>query len=256
MKMVFGYIRQNNQSELQKEEIKTYYSENFSNLSIKFFEERRSYIKNDPSQFEQLKKELREGDILIIYNLKQLAENSRQLIHIIDELIQKKIILYTLQEKINTSIESGVFLFNWFEILKKFDNNIVQTDRGNILQQKGVDFHQNLEEKVNALENRFSVLEKNENQRKQMRRIKPKSEFYSTVIFDKKKDRKTFHLHVSLINCIDEYVKSFNITSSDLFTKALIDYMEQFSSQEFLTKITPEYLTSIHQRIEVQKKQG
>jgi hypothetical protein len=247
MKMVFGYIRQNSQSELQKEEIKTYYSENFSNLLIKFFEERIPCIKNDPSQFEQLKKELREGDILIIYNLKQLAENSQQLIKIVAELIQKKIVLYTLEEKITISIESAAFLFNWLEILKDFDLDVFQRDK----EKKVVDPEtKKLAEKFNTLEQQLVVLKNTLKKEEEITTLRPKSNFYSKVIFNKEKITRTYYLHSSLVKFMTEYANSVYLNPCDVITAALIDYISRVAPSSFLEKITPEYLNSVQDELE------
>jgi DNA invertase Pin-like site-specific DNA recombinase len=92
----------------------------------KIYEENASGIKSDRPILNNLVKELRDGDILVIWKLDRLGRSLQHLVALIQLLINKNVGLCSLNDPIDTTTSQGRLIFNIFACLAEFEGDIIR----------------------------------------------------------------------------------------------------------------------------------
>ena len=75
---------------------------------------------------EEIMRNIREGDILVIWKLDRLGRNLVHLIHLTTQLIEKKVGLISLNDPIDTSTAQGRMVFGIFASLAEFERELIR----------------------------------------------------------------------------------------------------------------------------------
>lgn len=89
------------------------------------YEEIASGAKTKRPILDELVKNLREGDVLIIWKLDRLGRTLRHLINLVNDLLTKNIGIVSLNDPIDTTTASGKFAFNMFASLAEFERDLI-----------------------------------------------------------------------------------------------------------------------------------
>ena len=85
-----------------------------------------SGVKTARLGLEEALKQLREGDILIVWKLDRLGRSIQHLIQTIKNLSEQKVGFKSLQENIDTTTSGGKLIFHIFSALAEFERDIIQ----------------------------------------------------------------------------------------------------------------------------------
>lgn len=119
--MVFGYARvstRDQKIDRQIDALKKYGVD-------EIFEEKISGDKKYRPKLEALLNKLRAGDVVVVYELKRLGRNTRQLLSLVEEFEKKKIDFVSITENINTTTSMGRFIFTTWCALAQLDRDII-----------------------------------------------------------------------------------------------------------------------------------
>lgn len=75
---------------------------------------------------DEIVRNLREGDTLIIWKLDRLGRNLAHLIHLVTKLIEKKVGLISLNDPIDTTTAQGRLVFGIFASLAEFERELIR----------------------------------------------------------------------------------------------------------------------------------
>lgn len=89
-------------------------------------EEIASGAKTSRPVLEEIMRNLREGDTLIIWKLDRLGRNLAHLIHLTTKLIEIKVGLISLNDPIDTSTAQGRMVFGIFASLAEFERELIR----------------------------------------------------------------------------------------------------------------------------------
>ena len=89
-------------------------------------EEIASGAKTSRPVLEEIMRNLREGDTLIIWKLDRLGRNLAHLIHLTTKLIEKEVGLISLNDPIDTSTAQGRMVFGIFASLAEFERELIR----------------------------------------------------------------------------------------------------------------------------------
>jgi DNA invertase Pin-like site-specific DNA recombinase len=89
-------------------------------------EEIASGAKTSRPVLEEIMRNLREGDTLIIWKLDRLGRSLAHLIHLTTKLIEKKVGLISLNDPIDTSTAQGRMVFGIFASLAEFERELIR----------------------------------------------------------------------------------------------------------------------------------
>lgn len=89
------------------------------------YEEKISGTKRNRPQLDLLLSKLRTGDTLVVYELKRLGRNTKQLLSLTEEFREKGIEFVSLTEKLDTSTPMGRFVFTTWCALAQLDRDII-----------------------------------------------------------------------------------------------------------------------------------
>jgi len=92
----------------------------------KIHEEIVSGAKSDRPILNIVLKQLREGDVLVVWKLDRLGRSLKHLVELIQILIERKIGLCSLNDPIDTTTPQGRLVFNIFASLAEFERDIVR----------------------------------------------------------------------------------------------------------------------------------
>lgn len=92
----------------------------------KIHEEIASGAKTSRPVLEEIMRNLREGDTLIIWKLDRLGRNLAHLIHLTTKLIELKVGLISLNDPIDTSTAQGRMVFGIFASLAEFERELIR----------------------------------------------------------------------------------------------------------------------------------
>lgn len=92
----------------------------------KIYEEVVSGAKADRPIFNNLLKQLRDGDTLVVWKLDRLGRSLKHLVELVHMLIQKNIGLCSLNDPIDTTTSQGRLIFNIFASLAEFERDIIK----------------------------------------------------------------------------------------------------------------------------------
>jgi DNA invertase Pin-like site-specific DNA recombinase len=73
---------------------------------------------------DELLGQLRAGDVLVIWKLDRMGRSLKHLVELIGSLIERKIGLLTLNDRIDTTSAQGRFVFNLFVSLAEFEREL------------------------------------------------------------------------------------------------------------------------------------
>lgn len=93
---------------------------------IHIHEERASGAKTARPVLEEIMRNLREGDTLVIWKLDRLGRNLAHLIHITTTLLEKKVGLISLNDPIDTTTAQGRLIFGIFASLAEFEREVIR----------------------------------------------------------------------------------------------------------------------------------
>ncbi|MEQ8192629.1 MAG: recombinase family protein [Candidatus Eremiobacterota bacterium] len=100
----------------------------------RIFIEKLSGKNTDRPELKKMLDYLREGDTLYIESISRLARSIKDLIYIIQKLEDKKIVLVSLKENIDTSTPQGRFMLTIFGAMAELEReNMMQRQREGIL---------------------------------------------------------------------------------------------------------------------------
>lgn len=92
----------------------------------KIFTDKISGAQNDRPGLTDAMKFSREGDCLVVWRLDRLGRSLKNLIEIIEKLIERNIGLQSLQEGIDTTTSGGRLIFHIFGALSEFERNLIR----------------------------------------------------------------------------------------------------------------------------------
>ncbi|WP_232220553.1 recombinase family protein [Legionella tunisiensis] len=75
---------------------------------------------------EEIMRNIREDDVLVIWKLDRLGRNLAHLIHLTNKLIEKKVGLISLNDPIDTSTAQGRMIFGIFATLAEFERELIR----------------------------------------------------------------------------------------------------------------------------------
>lgn len=91
----------------------------------KIYEEVVSGAKSDRPILNNLIKQLRPNDVLIIWKLDRLGRSLKNLVELVQQLIENNIGLCSLNDPIDTTSPQGRLIFNIFASLAEFERDII-----------------------------------------------------------------------------------------------------------------------------------
>jgi DNA invertase Pin-like site-specific DNA recombinase len=92
----------------------------------KVFQEIVSGAKKDRPVLAETLNHLREGDILVIWKLDRLGRSLRDLVELVNALIDRKVGLLSLNDHIDTTTPQGKLTFNIFASLAEFERDLIR----------------------------------------------------------------------------------------------------------------------------------
>jgi len=92
----------------------------------KIYEEVVSGVKADRPILNNLIKQMRDGDVLVVWKLDRLGRSLKNLIELVQLLLQKNIGLCSLNDPIDTTTPQGRLIFNIFASLAEFERDIIR----------------------------------------------------------------------------------------------------------------------------------
>ena len=120
--MIRGYARVSTKDQnldMQIDALKNYGCEKIHQETISGGNSKRPIL-------EALLKDIRSGDILVIWKLDRLGRNLKNLITIVNDLNDRKIGLISLNDPIDTTTAQGKLTFNIFASLAEFERDIIK----------------------------------------------------------------------------------------------------------------------------------
>ena len=93
---------------------------------VQIFEEIASGAKTARPVLEEVIRNLRESDTLVIWKLDRLGRNLGQLIHLTNTLMEKKVGLISLNDPIDTTTAQGRLIFGIFASLAEFERELIR----------------------------------------------------------------------------------------------------------------------------------
>ena len=93
---------------------------------VQICEEIASGAKTARPVLDEVMRNLREGDTLMIWKLDRLGRNLAHLIHLTNKLIEKKVGLISLNDPIDTSTAQGRMIFGIFATLAEFERELIR----------------------------------------------------------------------------------------------------------------------------------
>lgn len=93
---------------------------------IQIHEEIASGAKTARPVLDEIMRNLRESDTLVIWKLDRLGRNLAHLIHLTTKLIEKKVGLISLHDPIDTTTAQGRLIFGIFASLAEFERELIR----------------------------------------------------------------------------------------------------------------------------------
>lgn len=91
----------------------------------KLFEEKITGTKASRPQLDELMRNIREGDILIIDSFSRLSRSTKDLLMMVDILQQKGVQLISLKEQLDTTTATGKLMLTMLSALSQFERDII-----------------------------------------------------------------------------------------------------------------------------------
>ena len=93
---------------------------------VKIYEEIASGAKTVRPVLDEIMRNLREGDTIVIWKLDRLGRNLAHLIHLTTVLLEKKVGLISLNDPIDTTTSQGRLIFGIFASLAEFERELIR----------------------------------------------------------------------------------------------------------------------------------
>ena len=90
------------------------------------YHEIASGAKNDRPILDKILHNLRKGDTLVIWKLDRLGRSLGHLVKIVNDLLEKKVAIISLNDSIDTTTAQGKFTFNIFASLAEFERDLIR----------------------------------------------------------------------------------------------------------------------------------
>lgn len=90
------------------------------------YQEIASGSKTDRAVLDKLVQELRANDVLVVWKLDRLGRSLNHLIGLVNQLLNRKIALVSVQDPIDTTTAQGKFIFNVFASLAEFERDLIK----------------------------------------------------------------------------------------------------------------------------------
>ena len=120
--MKIGYARVSTKDQLLSMQIEALKAAN----CFQIHEEIASGAKTERPVLEEIMRNIREGDTLVVWKLDRLGRNLSHLIHLTTKLIEKKVGLVSLNDPIDTTTAQGRFAFGIFASLAEFERELIR----------------------------------------------------------------------------------------------------------------------------------
>src|SRR4029078_4577485 len=92
----------------------------------KIHEEIVSGAKSDRPVLDIVLNQLRDGDVLVVWKLDRLGRSLKQLVELVQMLMERNIVLCSLMDPIDTTTPQGRLVFNIFASLAEFERDIIR----------------------------------------------------------------------------------------------------------------------------------
>lgn len=92
---------------------------------IKIFEEHATGKNMDRPKLQELLEMLREGDRVVVWKLDRIGRNTKHLIELVEQLEEKGVEFYSIQDNIDTSTAIGKFFFRMMASLAEFERDLI-----------------------------------------------------------------------------------------------------------------------------------
>lgn len=119
--MIFGYARVSKKDQITDRQIDSLTAYGVD----KIYEEKISGTKTSRQQLDALLDVLRPGDTLVVYELKRLGRNTKQLLALAESFANNGIDFVSLTEQIDTTTPMGKFVFTTWCALAQLDRDII-----------------------------------------------------------------------------------------------------------------------------------
>lgn len=91
----------------------------------KIFTDKVSGAKKQRSGLDQMIRELRKGDVIVVWKLDRLGRSLNHLVELVEKLVEMGVGLQSLNDPIDTTTAQGKLIFNIFASLAEFERNII-----------------------------------------------------------------------------------------------------------------------------------
>ena len=92
----------------------------------KIIVDRMSGTRRDRAGLEQVREQLRKGDVLVVWRLDRLGRSLKHLIELMSELEEQGIGFQSVTEAIDTTTPGGKLVFHIFGALAEFERNLIR----------------------------------------------------------------------------------------------------------------------------------
>lgn len=91
----------------------------------RIYEEKVSGVKAERPILNNLINQLRPGDVLVIWKLDRLGRSLKNLVQLVQKLMESDIGLYSINDPIDTTSPQGRLIFNIFASLAEFERDVI-----------------------------------------------------------------------------------------------------------------------------------
>jgi DNA invertase Pin-like site-specific DNA recombinase len=92
----------------------------------RIYKEVISGAKSERPRLNELLRNLRPGDVLVIWKLDRLGRSLKHLVQLVSELMEKEVGLQSLNDPVDTTTAQGRLVFNIFSSLAEFERDIIR----------------------------------------------------------------------------------------------------------------------------------
>ena len=92
----------------------------------KIYHDTMSCTKSDRPELQEMMAHLREGDVIILWKLDRLGLSLKNLVELINQVIEKKAGLKSLHDPIDTTTSHGRLILNIFASLAEFERDLIK----------------------------------------------------------------------------------------------------------------------------------
>jgi DNA invertase Pin-like site-specific DNA recombinase len=120
--MIVGYARVSTKAQnlsLQLDALKS------ANCDVIYSEKISGTAQSRP-ELEKCLETLKPGDTLIVWRLDRLGRSLRELINTVAKLGERKVVLKSVRENINTSTSLGKMVFNIFALMSEYERDLIK----------------------------------------------------------------------------------------------------------------------------------